>query len=47
MSQSPKTKQKKKPSEFTTDEVIKKMFPKKVVKELKKITGKKPPKKDK
>jgi hypothetical protein len=43
MTQTPKKgRPKKKSKELTTDEVIKKVFPKKVTKELDKITGKIP-----
>jgi hypothetical protein len=42
MTQAPKKKKKKKLEDFTTEGIIKKVFPKKVVKELDKITGKSP-----
>lgn len=48
MAQAPKKdKLKKKPEEYTTEEVFKKVFPKKVINELKKVTGKTPEKKEK
>lgn len=40
MTHTPKKKEEKKPDELTNDEVLEKVFPKKVVKELKKITKK-------
>jgi len=47
MVQTPKKKQKKKAADLTTDEAMKKLFSKKVVTELKKVTGKTPEKKGK
>jgi hypothetical protein len=44
---SKKGRPKKKPGRLTSDEVMKKVFPKKIVKELDKITGKNPPKNSK